>query len=328
MKSLIFLLFLLLLSCQGINDIGVLVPPTVDQDLNLPSVKVTVSGKQRLLHVRTFGNPSNPPLFLFHGSYSDLRAYKNICEGLMSKYFVVLWDQRGCGLSERISEEEFTLVSALDEINEMKKIYSPQNKVTILGHSWGGGLATFYTSKYPENVEQLLLIEPMPLTGEDMQKVHTTIIDFTYNNGSWNNLSRHGHAVSSLDHNQIDYRAMMILKSTMTSGYHCNKVTPPDWPIHRVGGFIENVRNSRLGSLNGTTYMFNYNFTNGIQNFKDTVLILGGSCSSLGYQMQSAYSKKHFPNCRVVEIKNAGHRMNMEQFDVVMFEISSFLKHK
>jgi len=64
----------------------------------------------------------------------------------------------------------------------------------------------------------------------------------------------------------------------------------------------------------------------GIQNYTDTVRILGGSCSSLGYAMQTQYSKPHFPNAEVIEIKNAGHRMNMEKFDEVIQSIKLFLK--
>lgn len=321
--SFLILLLLSIYACEKIDEIGVLVPPTVDQDPNLPSVSVNVVGRERLIHVRTFGNASNPVLFVLHGSFTDTRAYRNICESLSDKYYVVIWDQRGCGLSERITEDEFTLETAVDEINAMKQIYSPNQKVTIIGQSWGGGLATLYTSKNPDKVEQLLLIEPMPLTGEDMQKLYKTIVQFSYDNGTWNNLARHGQAISPRDHEQIDYRAMMILRSTMTAGYHCDGNNPPEWPVHRVGGFLEYVRNKRLGNpISG----FKYDFTQGLQNYPDAVRILGGSCSSLGYEMQVKYSKPHFSNAEVIEIKNAGHRMNMEKFEDVMAAIQSFLK--
>lgn len=323
MKNYFFLVLVALFSCQKIDDIGVLVPPTVDQDPNLPRIGVEVAGHKRLLHVRTFGNALNPPLFILHGSYTDTRPYRNICESLSDKYHVIIWDQRGCGLSERITEDEFTLQSATEEINAVKAIYAPTQKITVIGQSWGGGLATLYTSENPEKVAQLLLIEPMPLTGADMQKLFKTIVEFRYDNPGWNNLARHGQAISPRAHEQIDYRAMMILRSTMTAGYHCDGNHPPAWPIHRVGGFIEYVRNKRLGNpISG----FRYDFTAGLQQFQDTVLILGGSCSSLGYEMQTQYSKPHFVHAEVVEIKNAGHRMNMERFDEVMAAIKTFLK--
>ena len=312
-------------SCQKLDEVGVLVPPTVDEDSNLPSVKVNVAGRDRLVHVRTFGNNTNPPLFFIHGSYTDSRPYRNICENLADKYFIVIWDQRGCGLSERITADEFSLETAVDEINAIKNIYAPNQKVTLIGHSWGGGLATLYTSKNPEKVSQLAVIEPMPLIDKDMQEVYKKIVEFSYSNASWNSLSRNSQALSANGHNELDYKAMMMLKSTLTSNYLCDKNNPTEWPIHRVGGFIEYVRNQRLGELNGTNFTFNYSFIDGIQNYQDTVLILGGSCSSIGYSFQNQYSKPHFNAAKMVEIQNAGHRMNLEQFDAVMNAFKSFL---
>lgn len=155
------------------------------------------------------------------------------------------------------------------------------------------------------------------------KKVYKTIVHFSYDNSGWNNIARHGQAISPKNHEQIDFRAMMILRSTMTAGYHCDGNNQPLWQVHRVGGFLEYVRNKRLGNpIAG----FDYNFINGIQSYQDTVLILGGSCSSLGYEMQKQYSMSHFTFCEVLEIKDAGHRMNMEKFDEVMTAIKSFLK--
>ncbi len=87
-------LFIGLISCQKIDDIGVLVPPTVDQDTNLPSVSINVAGKERLVHVRTFGSTSNPVLFVLHGSFTDTRAYRNICESL-SDNTMLLYGSKG-----------------------------------------------------------------------------------------------------------------------------------------------------------------------------------------------------------------------------------------
>lgn len=89
-----------------------------------------------------------------------------------------------------------------------------------------------------------------------------------------------------------------------------------------VSVFIEYVHNKRLGNpISG----FTYNFNQGLENFQDTVPILGGSCSSLGYEMQKQYSKPHFIHAKVLKIKDARHCMNMEKFDNVMIAIKSFL---
>jgi pimeloyl-ACP methyl ester carboxylesterase len=319
----LIMLFALLYACKSIDDQGVLVPPTVNEDKNLPSVSIEVAGRTRLVHVRTFGNSTSPVLFLIHGSYSDSRPYRNICQALADKYFVVAWDQRGCGLSERITESEFTLPSTIEEVKAMKNKYAPNQNITLIGQSWGGGVAAAFTGAYPNDVDQCILIEPIPLTGNDMLQLYQTIIQFTYTNQSWNELARHGEAISPRNHEQIDYRAHMILKSTMTRGYHCDGNNPPEWNVHRVGAFVEYVRNKRLGNpVTG----FTYDFTKGLEQFNDSVLVLGGSCSSLGYKVQEKYTKPHFKNAHVVEIQNAGHRMNIERFDAVMEAIKNYLK--
>ena len=311
-----------LASCSFSADRTSLVPLTVKENSYLPRVLVNVASRDRFIHVRTFGIPQKPVVFVLHGSYTDSRPYQNIGVRLSEDFFVVLWDQRGCGLSERIEEEEFTLDSAVDEINALKKIYAPDQKLRIIGQSWGGGLATLYTSRFPENVESLVLIEPLPLTGSDMEKLFDSIVKFDYFNSSWNNMARHGQAISFYSHEELDYRAMMILRSTMTSGYHCDPKNPPDWPIHRVGGFLEYVRNKRLGdSLSG----FNYNFTEGLYKYEKKVMILGGSCSSLGYKMQLKYSKRYVRNSEIIEVRDAGHRMTLEKEEEVLDLIHSFL---
>ncbi|MCU0391859.1 MAG: alpha/beta hydrolase [Thermoflexibacter sp.] len=325
MRNILFVyLIFFTFSCQNISDIGVLVPPTVDQDSRLPNLKINVAGQNRLVHLRTFGNPTSPKLFFLHGSYTDTRAYRNLCEGLSEKYHVIIWDQRGCGLSERITEGEFTLEYAIDEIKQIKEVYAPNEKITIIGHSWGGGVATLFTAKNPNQVAQLVVMEPIPLTGADMKELYQQIVEFSYFNADWNSMARQGQALSIQDHAVLDYRAMMILKSSMTRAYHCSDRNPPEWLIHRVGGLVEHIRNKRLG--NPLTTGFTYDFRNGIDNFQEPVLVLGGSCSSLGYEVQNQYTKPHFRNAKIVEIKNAGHRMNVEQYEEVMRELKNYLK--
>ncbi|MDX2284553.1 MAG: alpha/beta hydrolase [Bacteroidia bacterium] len=317
------LLAWMLHACQPIDEIGALVPPTADQNPALPALPVTVAGHTRLLYVQTFGQPGSPVLLFVHGSYTDSRAYRNLCESLASRYFVVLWDQRGCGLSERITEAEFSLAWSVEEIRQVREAYAPGQPVTVIGHSWGGGISTMFAAAYPEAVEQLVLLEPIPLTGSDMQQLFKTIVEFSYVNADWNSVSRQGEMLSLRGHEQLDYRAMMMLRSSLTRNYHCDREHPPEWPVHRVGGQVETFRTRALGSPFAGG--FNYDFRAGIDQLQDTVLILGGSCSSLGYAVQLAYTKPHFPHARTAEIPDAGHRMNIEQFERVMTELEAHL---
>ena len=65
-----------LAGCLSPTDPGALVPPTADQDPNLPQIELHVAGNARAIHIETYGDPSNPSLFLLHGSLSDFRALR------------------------------------------------------------------------------------------------------------------------------------------------------------------------------------------------------------------------------------------------------------
>lgn len=309
-------------ACQDIDDIGVLVPPTVDQDQDLPSISIEIDGVMRNIHTILFGDPANPLLIILHGTYSDTKPYIDMALSLSDKYYVLVYDQRGCGLSERITEEEFTIESAITEIDAVIKHYSPSNKTTLIGHSWGGAISTLYTSNYKDKIEQLILLEPMPLTGENMQEVFSTLVDVSYFEPMWNELAQNGQALSPRNHEQLDFKGRMILNGTATANYHCDGDNPPDWSVHRVGAFVEYVRYKRLGNPNKG---FTYDFAETIKNFQEPVLILGGSCSSLGYDMQSQYSAPHFSDVEVRQIQNAGHRIHKDQFNLVINELKEFL---
>jgi pimeloyl-ACP methyl ester carboxylesterase len=48
----------------------------------------------RIIHIETFGNPSNPKLLILHGFRGDYSIFLPY-QILSDKYFVVMWDQRG-----------------------------------------------------------------------------------------------------------------------------------------------------------------------------------------------------------------------------------------
>jgi len=317
------LIAFLFASCQSINNIGALVPPTVDEDRNLPSQRINIAGVDRLVHLRTFGNTQNPPLFVLHGSYTDSRPYRTLCEKLSEKYFVVLWDQRGCGLSERISAEEFTLKSAIEEINAIKEIFAKDKKISIIGHSWGGGIASLYTSEFPENIEQLVLIQSMPLNSVDMNLAKDEMNRNSYFSSAWNDMARHGISISSRKNQQFDYRALQMLRSHKSNSVECENAINSNWKVHRIGGLIEWKRSQLIWSKESG---FDYDFTKGLKKYNQKVLIIAGECGNMSYEFQKEYTRKHFQNVEVIKIKNGGHRFILEQENETMETLKSYLK--
>jgi proline iminopeptidase len=93
---------------------------------------------------------------------------------LTGEYQFQYYDQRGCGKSTRPfdrfeSKNTYENMTELDktlglgaqiaDIERIRQILG-EEKLIIIGHSWGGFLASLYAAEFPEHVEKLILISP------------------------------------------------------------------------------------------------------------------------------------------------------------------------
>ena len=99
------------------------------------------------------GGPGAPP---------DDPSYK-IMDSLKSHYTCVLLHQRGAGLSRDIpiNEETINIKAYLKDIELLRKARG-DNKIILLGISWGGLLAQNYAADHPDQVANLVLIGSAP----------------------------------------------------------------------------------------------------------------------------------------------------------------------
>jgi proline iminopeptidase len=300
MKWMTFLLILLTVwSCDILNieTPGALVPPTADQDPNLPQLEVHVSGHDRSLHLQTFGNPANPPVFVLHGGPgADFRLMLPL-SALADQYYVVMWDSRGAGLSERVTKEELTIDSFHEELSELKAAFAPDKKVIMIGHSFGGNVMTRYAAKHPEDVDRLILIEPGKF---DLS------IDVKNTGGAVNFLDGQyffwlNELMTSKDHAAADYKAIEVLPKS-SRNWTCDKSIIENYPIWRFGTyhyFVLQQESYRLGN--------NFNWAEGIDQFNGPITIIAGSCGALGKNFQEKTNLQTLPQADFRTITNAGH---------------------
>lgn len=140
-------------------DKGALVPQTVDEDPSLPFIEVN----NTRLHAETFGDPADPIVLAIHGGPgADYRYMLKARQLADDHYFVVFYDQRGSGLSRRHSKSLYSIQLMLDDMSAVIDKYrkTPGQKVFLLGHSWGGMLATAYINQYPGRINGAILAEP------------------------------------------------------------------------------------------------------------------------------------------------------------------------
>jgi pimeloyl-ACP methyl ester carboxylesterase len=118
--------------------------------------------------IRVHGADSGHPVLLFlHGGPGSSSNYADpFLKDLQTKFIVVLWDQRECGYTAKLnaSNEALTLermeADALEMINYLRQRFL-QDKIFLMGHSWGGFLGLQIASHHPELLRAYFAVSPM-----------------------------------------------------------------------------------------------------------------------------------------------------------------------
>ncbi|PBI92416.1 Proline iminopeptidase [Flavobacterium sp. ACN2] len=156
------------------------------------------------LYIKTYGNEKNKTIIFIHGGPS---GNATLFEGTTAQkladqgFYVIVYDRRGEGRSTD-SNAKFTYEEAFQDLNSIYATYHLK-KAVILGHSFGGLVATLYTNKYPENVSALVLAGALFSQQETYDHILNTLKK-KYSNDS-EQLKRID-VVENLDKNSAEYR--------------------------------------------------------------------------------------------------------------------------
>jgi proline iminopeptidase len=114
---------------------------------------------QDAIYSKAYGDQKNPAIIFLHGGpgYNSVSFEYSTANVLADKgFYVVVFDQRGCGRSKVDSTSKFTLQEAYDDLNNIYKKFKLKT-ATLIGHSWGGTLGIMFANTYPEKVKNLIL---------------------------------------------------------------------------------------------------------------------------------------------------------------------------
>lgn len=111
------------------------------------------------VYTRTFGNNKDQAIIFLHGGpgYNCANFEATTAQQLANKgFFVVVYDRRGEGRSKD-SNAKFTFKEAFDDLNAIYQKFN-LGKASLIGHSFGGVVATLFAEAYPKQVESIFLV--------------------------------------------------------------------------------------------------------------------------------------------------------------------------
>lgn len=299
----IAILFIACSEEQLITEPGKLVPLTVTEDVSLPSI--TVNGVQ--LHAEAFGHPDSTIVISIHGGPGGDYRYMLRCKELADHgYRVVFYDQRGSGLSERLSRRAYTdkgieaLDAMRDELLGVIHYYKrrPTQKVYLLGHSWGAMLATYFAGQYPDEIQGLVVAEPGGMTWQDVK-------DFVEESRSFNLWGELLNDATYFDqfatgkenqHEILDYKLAMLASRNDITGD--DNTTPASF--WRGGAVI----NAAIFEIGDDHYP---DFSAGISQFETPVLFLYSSENKAYTDAWAQRVSSVYPAVNRVKVAGTGH---------------------
>ena len=103
-----------------------------------------------------------PKVIILGGAGWDSNLMMYWVDSLSFDFECILFDLRGTGYSKDaiVDTNTINIRKAAEDIDELRK-HLGEEKVTIAGISFGGGLAQTYAAYYPENTKNIVLVSPI-----------------------------------------------------------------------------------------------------------------------------------------------------------------------
>jgi proline iminopeptidase len=312
-----------LAACDGIHDPsadGNLVPKTADEDATIPSIALAGT----VLHYETFGDPTKPVAIFLHGGpgmdYRDMMRLNGRYDGyaLTDDYFVVMWDQRGAGLSRRHDCNVFTLDRVDADLDAVVELVSPGRPVTLIGHSWGAMYATMYINRHPEKVAAAVLMEPGPLNGQMFEAIKNDLYSLDFFSEWLNDDVWDDQILTPDDHARADYHRMLGIHCSQPR-FHESSVDPA--PVWRIGAIVNHcLMNASVKDGKAT-----YDFTDHLSAYTKRVLFIASAWNEVQGTAFQEKQRLFYPSSDLVTIADAGHDMQWVQPAATLAAIHAYL---
>ncbi len=303
------------------SEPGALVPKTVAEDPSLPAIEM--NGAR--FHVLTYGNPGNPVIVFLHGgpggeSRSMLRLGERFNGySLADDYYLVYWDQRGSGLSERQNKDVLRTDIYVADLDSLINRYSGGRKVFLIGESWGCMFATRFINQYPELVAGAVLIESGPLDGATMERLKGDINPSPLGSEWLNDYAWSSQFLTPEDHARMDYERMLGVRDGQPRFHQSTDNPAPSW---RMGAAANRYIEEDGQDGNGH---FTYDFTTNLAAFTTPVLFVTGSLSEvLGASLQQQQMLR-YPSASLAVVDGAGHDVAWVKTPEVLTPIRAYL---
>jgi proline iminopeptidase len=267
------------------------------------------------IYYRTYGK-GIPVLIINGGPGMNSDGFVQLAKDLSARNQTIIYDQRGTGMSTVIPTNASTItIQGMIEDLEVLRKHLGIDQWTILGHSFGGMLASYYASIYPEHVRSLILSSSGGIDlGLESYVGHSVNDKLSKKENDslkyWNN---------KIDQGDTSYFARYRRGMALAPAYVHNKNNIPIIAERLTQG------NSVITGLVWQDLdKIKFDCAPNLKNFNKPVLIIQGKEDIIMLQT-AEYAHKVLKNSKLVIVDHSVHYGWLDNPQVYFKEVNSFL---
>jgi proline iminopeptidase len=263
------------------------------------------------------------PVIVIHGGPGmDHESLAADLAPLERHHRVIEYDQRGGGRSTLPADmAQLTIDHHVDDLEALRK-HLGLKKVTLIAHSFGPAIAALYAIRYPENVERMVFLGPIPpRKGKFFEEFGAALQPRLTDEQRKRGAELQKAFATSKDPAAVcrEYWAIMtpprLAKSTPLSVVKSDLCAGPPEAI-RFG--MTKTNGATFGSLG------DWNWTADLARVKAPVLVIHGEEDAIPMAMVSEWVTA-LPDARILRLPHTAHFPHAEQPKIVFPAIETFL---
>jgi pimeloyl-ACP methyl ester carboxylesterase len=256
-------------------------------------------------HYRDWPNPTGRPLLLLHGYTSHARTWDTFAAAMQPHFRVLALDQRGHG--ESGWADDYRPERMIEDVDAFVRELKLEG-MALLGLSMGGRNAYGYTAQHPDAVERLVIVDIGPEivpSGSDRIRAGVLLTDVF--DDPEEAVQRARAANPRAPEAELRHRTLNNLKQRddgrWTFRYDV-ALRAPDRPLPRPDPATAWAELRRITS--------------------PTLLVRGAESDILAPETAERMLRE-IPNCRMVEVPNAGHSIPLDNPQGFIAAVQPFL---
>lgn len=265
------------------------------------------------LHVESYGQ-GTPLLIINGGPGMSSEGFRPLARRLGKNYNTIIFDQRGTGQSnlEAIDSSTITMHQMAEDIERIRQHLGMEQWV-VMGHSFGGMLAAYYTSLYPDRVSALILsssgglnldlLETLDITGRLTENRRDSL-------RFWTTRIREG---------DTSYHARLQRGRYLAPAYLYDK--------SHVPVIAERLTQGNM-TINGLVFRNmidnQFDISESLRTFDKPVLIIQGADDIIDVRI-SEHAEKIFPDAQLIILERCGHYGWLDREEAYFKHLNKFL---